>query len=141
VTAATLLDRLDGVRRTGPGTWRARCPSHGSKGLTLAIREVDDGRILIKCFAECSVDEVVGAVGLKLEDLFPPRQKADFVKGDRRLFPAADILRCVADEVMIAWVISRDMERGQTIRDFDFERLHEANIRIQTALEVLDGRK
>jgi hypothetical protein len=38
---------------------------------------------------------------------------------------------------MIAWVISRDMERGATIRDFDFERLHEANVRIQAALEVL----
>jgi hypothetical protein len=76
MSAAALLERLDGVRRTGPGTWRARCPSHGSKSLTLAIREADDGKVLLKCFAECSVDEVVGAVGLKLEDLFPPSRRA-----------------------------------------------------------------
>jgi hypothetical protein len=138
MSAAAILERLSGVRRTGPGTWRARCPSHGSKGLTLAIRESDDGKVLVKCFAECSVNEVVGAVGLRLEDLFPPRPTNDFVKGTRRPFPAADILRCVADEIMIAWVISRDMERGKTIPAFDFERLSEANRRIQAALDLVN---
>jgi hypothetical protein len=137
MSASTLLSRLEGVRQTSSNTWRARCPSHGSKGRTLAVKD-DNGKVLVRCFAECSVDEIVGAVGLKLEDLFPPRPTSDFVKGERRPFPAADILRCVAEEVMIAWVISRDMERGRTIPAFDFERLTEANRRIQSALDLVN---
>ncbi|MSQ55589.1 MAG: DNA primase, partial [Betaproteobacteria bacterium] len=31
MTATTLLDRLDGVRATGPGRWIAQCPAHPDK--------------------------------------------------------------------------------------------------------------
>ena len=139
MSAETLLSRLDDVKQTSSNTWRARCPSHGSKGRTLAIKD-DNGKVLVRCFAECSADEIVGAVGLKLEDLFPPRPKDDFVRGERRPFPAADILRCVAEEIMIVWVISRDMEVGKIPLQDDFDRLTVANRRIQSALEAIDGR-
>jgi hypothetical protein len=135
-----LLDRLEGVKQTGPGTWSARCPAHGSKGRTLAIREAEDGKVLIRCFAECDVTEVVGAVGLELSDLFPPRPKTDFVRGTRRPFPAADILRCIAEEVMVVWVISRDLELMRPVKQDDFDRLTVANRRIQSALELINER-
>ncbi len=72
MTAATLLDRLDGVRQTGTGRWRARCPAHdGRNTQVLSISEGSDGTVLIKCFAGCSALAIVNAVGLELHDLFP----------------------------------------------------------------------
>lgn len=66
----TLLGRLAGVRRSGSG-WSARCPAHDDRKPSLSISEGDDGRVLIKCFAGCSVEAIVSAVGLGLQDLFP----------------------------------------------------------------------
>src|SRR5690606_34498859 len=64
-----LLNRLDGLRPSGPDQWRARCPAHGSRGLTLSVRDAG-GTLLVRCFAGCSVADVLAAVGLELADLF-----------------------------------------------------------------------
>lgn len=68
MTAADLVQRLPGSRRSGSG-WRAPCPSHGSKGPTLSIGEGRDGRSLLKCFAGCAAAEILAAIGLELCDL------------------------------------------------------------------------
>ncbi len=71
--ADALLSRLDGVRPTGQDQWVARCPAHEDRDPSLSIAEKDD-RVLIHCHAGCYVSEVVDAVGLKITDLFPPRE-------------------------------------------------------------------
>lgn len=75
--ADKLLENLDRVKSTGPGTWLASCPTsahpHGDRSRGLSVREGEDGRVLIHCFGGCPVDDIVGAVGLQLADLFPPR--------------------------------------------------------------------
>ena len=45
MSADVLLSILEGVKRTGPGRWMARCPAHGDKSPSLSIRELDDGRV------------------------------------------------------------------------------------------------
>lgn len=72
-----ILANLDRVKVTGAGTWLASCPTsahrHGDRSRGLSIREGDDGRVLIHCFAGCPVHEVVDALGMELADLFPVR--------------------------------------------------------------------
>jgi hypothetical protein len=43
--AATILDKLDGVRSKGPGRWMARCPAHNDKTASLSIK--DTGEIVL----------------------------------------------------------------------------------------------
>ena len=93
MSADTLLSHLDNVRQTGPDSWMACCPAHDDRSASLSIRQTDD-KTLIHCFAGCTVHEVVGAVGLDIADLFPPRQQHG--KPERRPFPAMDALRGVA---------------------------------------------
>ena len=47
--------------------WRAKCPVHRSRGLTLAIKAGHD-RVSITCHAGCHSDEVLAAIGLKWQD-------------------------------------------------------------------------
>jgi hypothetical protein len=63
-----LLARLEGVRRTGANSWVARCPAHDDRDPSLSV-SVKDGRVLLHCFAGCSADAVLGAVGLTWKDL------------------------------------------------------------------------
>lgn len=76
MSADSLISLLDKVKSTGKSRWQARCPAHPDKGPSLSIREMDDGRVLVHCFAGCSVHEIVQAVGLELSDLFPLESRA-----------------------------------------------------------------
>jgi hypothetical protein len=72
-----VLARLKLVRPSRLG-WVALCPAHPDRSPSLSIREGDDGRTLVHCFAGCSVDSIVAALGLKLSDLFAtPRSPGD----------------------------------------------------------------
>src|SRR5688500_8974124 len=113
--AEALVSRLESVRRTSADRWVARCPSHDDCGPSLAIREVDDGRVLVHCFAGCSAHEIVSAAGLTLSDLFPPRSlDSHATKRERRPFPATDVLRCIAQEALIVAVVAMRLGRGDT---------------------------
>lgn len=57
------------IKKTGAG-FTALCPAHEDGNRSLSIREGDDGRVLIHCFAGCTVASVVFALGLEMRDLF-----------------------------------------------------------------------
>ncbi len=68
-----LLSRLDKVSGKHP-KWMARCPAHSDNGPSLSIKELDDGRILVHCFAGCGASDIMTAIGLSLSDLYPERR-------------------------------------------------------------------
>lgn len=57
-------------------TWSAQCPAHDDRDPSLSIRMVDDGAVLLHCFAGCPNDEVVAALGLAFSDLFSEARRA-----------------------------------------------------------------
>ncbi len=65
----------------GGGQWTALCPAHRDSHNSLSISTGRDGRILFKCHAGCSVDAIVGALGLSVKDLFAdrPQEKPQIV--------------------------------------------------------------
>lgn len=133
MSAETLLSMLDKVRKTGPDRYIARCPSHDDKSPSLTIRESDDGKVLVHCFAGCSVHEIVHAVGLELSDLFPPRQT--YGKPQHRAFSAADALRCLSFEGLVVAAAGRTMLSG-TWNEKEQERLTDSVGRINAAMTV-----
>jgi hypothetical protein len=70
-----VLDRLQGVRsHQEAGKWEARCPAHEDRKPSLGVAVGDDGRVLLHCQAGCSVEAIVGAIGLTIADLFAGEQ-------------------------------------------------------------------
>lgn len=134
MSADTLLSQLENVKRTGDGRWLARCPAHEDRRASLAVRELGDGRVLVHCFAGCSITEVVGAVGLDMAALFPEKNIVDG-KPERRPFPAADILRAVSFETMIVSLAAAQLAKGKRLAADDHERLKLAASRLQAAAE------
>jgi hypothetical protein len=134
--ADTLLSRLERAKHNGAGRWQARCPAHDDRGPSLSVRELDDGRVLVHCFAGCEVHAVLSAVGLTFDDLFPPRDLGHHSKREGRPFPAADILRAIAFEALVVAVAGSAMLAGEPFSAFDRDRLFVAVGRIQAALEA-----
>jgi hypothetical protein len=62
------LALLRGVKQLGHG-WSAHCPAHEDRNPSLSIREVN-GKILLCCHADCSLEAICEAVGIKIRELF-----------------------------------------------------------------------
>lgn len=133
-----LLPRLDRVQARGRDQWYASCPTpahaHGDRSRGLSIRELGDGRILLHCFAGCSVGEIVIAVGLELHDLFPPSHEPR--RGARPAFDLRDVLVVIRDEALLVAAAAGWLDMGRTLSSAEFDRLVLAEKRIRTALEV-----
>jgi len=72
VTAAEIVEGLDRVKRNGHG-WIACCPAHQDRHPSLSVWDGDDGWVRFKCFAGCSRDAILAALGLSLSDIGPDR--------------------------------------------------------------------
>lgn len=122
--ADRLLTRLDRVRQTGSNQWSACCPAHNDRSPSLGIKELADGRVLIRCHAGCNADEIVSAVNLSLSDLYPPRMAEQHYRGRReRLITATQGLAIVANETLVAAIIASDIAKGKSVADNDVDRL------------------
>lgn len=138
-----LLNRLEKVKGS-KGRWTACCPAHGDKSPSLAITHLDDGRILLKCFAGCSAYEVVSAVGMDMGDLFPKENKLGYssnnqgIKPERRPFYATDLLRIIHFEALLTGIAAFDLSEGRQVSDADRKRLKTAFERINEAVSYIN---
>lgn len=138
MAAASIIDRLDKVRPNGPGRWMACCPAHGDRRASLSVREFDSGVVGLKCFAGCTVDEVVAALGLRLEDLFPPRQApGEGRKAERRPYSVRQLIDALAVELNVAWVLLADLAAGKDTTPMDRFRGGVARDRCALLIEEL----
>ena len=113
-----VLDRLGGYRLRPNGTdrWRACCPAHsGSNPSALSVGVGREGQVLLRCWSGCEVDAVVGALGLELEDLFPPRDSGAGKPPRRRLISAGQALELLDAEMLLAIVCSSDLAEGRAL--------------------------
>jgi hypothetical protein len=124
----SILARLKKVKG-GRGRWTACCPHHQDKSPSLAIRLVEDGRILLHCFGGCSVDEVVGSMGMSINDLFPPIETGP-KPAVKPAFYANDLLRIIKFETTIVSLLASDVARGKKLSELDLNRAKLASERI-----------
>src|SRR5688572_22765026 len=74
MTLSEVVSRLTKPKKTGKG-FNALCPAHDDKSPSLSIFE-GDYRTVLHCFAGCSEDAILNAIGLEKADLFPDNDPA-----------------------------------------------------------------
>ena len=140
-----LLDRLEGVREHGPCRWTGRCPAHDDRSPSLSIRELDDGRVLIHCFAGCSATDIVASVGLALRDLFPSSgvhtgwpygHHARPVRGRRHAHAALEALKTLDYDVLLVAIAAEALAGGEALDEASRAQLLEAAQRIRDVAEL-----
>ncbi len=87
MTPREFLSHLDKVVPVHGG-WTARCLSHVDRKNSLSVGEGQDGRVLVKCFAQCAQEAIVNALGLDMSDLFADPPKS----GNQHGKPLGDIV-------------------------------------------------
>ena len=139
--ALQLVERLEGVRSTGPHRWIAKCPAHDDRSPSLAVKEADDGTVLVKCFGGCGATEVVSALGLSLKDLFPERPSDHRHKPSRAWFDARDVLACLSSEGQILAFAANDIAMGRAFSSEDADRVAKASGRLTNAWRMVNGHR
>ena len=134
-----MLEKLTKVKG-GKGRWTACCPAHNDRGPSLAIRELEDGRVLIHCFAGCETLSIVQALGMDMTDLFPPDSKrreypVEGKKGLKPAFFASDLMRIISFEALVVAICAYDMSQGKKIGEVDRERMKLSQQRIEEAMK------
>ncbi len=136
MNAEDFVARLNKCRSKGANNWAACCPAHEDRSPSMSISARPDGRILVHCFAGCSVDSILGAMGLEIDALFPDSIEA---RPEKRSFSAAAVLECVAEETRIVFLIGCQLHRGVALSEVDRLRLGQAVNRIEEARRLANG--
>ena len=68
-----VLSKFDGVRQQG-GYFMARCPvpEHEDREASLSVKRGTKQPVLLKCFAGCTLDAILAAIGLTRADISQP---------------------------------------------------------------------
>ena len=131
MTLTDFVMKLDKVKSITNG-FIACCPAHDDKSPSLSVKQGDDGRILVHCFAGCSHREIVDAMGLEPADLFAESglsasQRAAYAKQKRR-----DALkRDLATESLILQMAKHQRAQGKPLSDTDRVRVEQAIHRVR----------
>ena len=64
-----IVSRFQSPKPNGNSSFMVKCPCHNDNQQSLSITE-QNGKILINCFAGCSTEDIVNAIGLEMKDLF-----------------------------------------------------------------------
>lgn len=134
-----LLQRLLKVRGRRNNTWTACCPAHADKSPSLAIKLLEDGRVLVHCFGGCSVEEVLGAVGLSLTDLFPDDLIQTGAKPVKPAFFASDLMRIIHFEALVVLIVALDIDKGRMPSEGTRQRVRLAYERIDEAVRYANA--
>ena len=103
MTPEEFVSRLTNVKKNGQGKWMCSCPAHQDSDPSLAVGQTNTGKILLRCFAGCSALDVVNAMGLKLEDLFPDAYEENPLAFAQREI-AARGRTDTSDDFKVTWV-------------------------------------
>ena len=64
---ATLRAMGKKVKPSGKNQWLAQCPAHNDQNPSLGVSEGKDGLLLLHCFAGCTFESILDAMGLRKE--------------------------------------------------------------------------
>ena len=130
-----LLDRLDQVKETSPGQWKARCPAHDDKTPSLSVTENDD-RVLVHCFAGCATVDIMESIGLSLADLFDQPLERQAIK-PRERWHARGLLVQLLPDVDVVLMAAGLVAEGKALSTDDHRSLCDARARILRAVELV----
>jgi len=135
--AEKVLARLDRIREVKLGDWYACCPAHDDKTPSLHITERENGIVLLHCFAGCSAQAVLDAVGLRWGDLYPDRwvaaREAAFAGSAPKIMSVRD--DPVEHERLILELAAADLRAGRTLSLEDQAHVELARERLGLKME------
>ena len=130
-----ILSKFQKVYKSGTDQWQCLCPAHDDKSPSVGIKYTKDGRILIHCFSGCPTNEILDAVGISFDDLFPDKLENEY-KPIKRAFNPYAVLISLSNEILLCTLAAMDLSKGKILNETDKQRLILAYSRIKGAYDL-----
>jgi hypothetical protein len=118
-----LLSRFEGVKKSG-NQYLCKCPAHEDRTASLAITEKEHDHLYLNCFAGCETLEILMAVGLDWDALFPDKDKSKTSKPSIPIKEAALVLE------LQSWIVYQYANAIAMGEDPDRGKLYDAVMKI-----------
>lgn len=115
MTGAELVGLLQKVRAVGGDRWVGQCPAHEDREPSLTVRE-EGHRVLLHCFAGCTVASIAAALGVEPRDLFTDTQDKSETAREHRatLASVRNMRRIVAEDELRR--VSEELRRRDAVK-------------------------
>lgn len=104
----------------------ACCPAHDDKSPSLIVTDAGD-RVLLHCYAGCSPESVVGAMGFRMGDLFLEPEDSE-KRQARKARKSAEELEI---ENLVLVIAASDRKKGRQLSPADMQREREAYLAVR----------
>lgn len=131
-----LVSRLSKAKNTGSDSWIACCPSHDDKSPSMTVREAEEGKILIHCFAGCEINDILASVGLTIQDVMPDSAPDEIRRSRKIPFSPADVLACAKSDALLMYVVMCDLDKGYVLTKQQIINAKKAAGRIYAGAEL-----
>lgn len=129
-----VLSHFSKVRSTSKnGSYNCLCPAHDDRSASLSIKICEDGRVLIHCFAGCDIQDILGAVGLTLDDIIP--QRIELLKPPGKAFNPYAVLKSLKDDALFLYLCATHIESQQELSESDKQKLLDTIGKLKEAYE------
>lgn len=129
----SFLSKVGKVKITGRNQWICQCPSHKDKSPSLALKVLDDGRILLNCFAGCDTESVLSSVGMTFDDLFPDKTHGNF-KPVKSIISYREALEIIQHETRVVMLCAYDLKKNKPLLEDELKRLEKSMQMINKAI-------
>lgn len=116
-----VLNNLDKVKTIGNGKYKACCPAHDDSNPSLSITEKGD-KILFKCWAGCSTQDILDSTGLTWNDLFLKPLTNEQRSQRKQALTESEL----NTERLVLEIARQDREKGYKLSQQDLQREQEA---------------
>ena len=115
-----LLARFSKVYRSGEGEYQCLCPSHNDRTASLGLKFKED-KMILNCFAGCSMEDIIGSVGLSWADVMPNSIDTEY-KPEKRFNPYS-VLKATRQDLLFIAVCAGHVASGKALDKEDSEKL------------------
>lgn len=115
-----ILARFSKVYKSGEGEYQCLCPSHNDRTASLGLKFKED-KMILNCFAGCSMEDIIGAVGLSWADVMPNSIDTEY-KPEKRFNPYS-VLKATRQDLLFIAVCAGHVASGKVLDKEDSEKL------------------
>lgn len=139
-TRTDILSHLARVRCLSKGRYIALCPCHNDSKPSLSVTVKPDGVIVMHCFS-CQANglAVCNALGIDPSSLFPHSDTVSYGKQTRICFSPWQLLHGLEKDMLVVLIAARMLTNGEALPESDINYLSDVVVRINEALQYLEG--
>jgi len=132
-TIHEILSHFENVKKSGSNQYQCKCPSHEDRSNSMGVSLSDDGqKIIMNCFAGCTLTEVMQASGLTWDDIMPNKRVDSFIMKDgevsgmikqRQSFNPYAALKYLANDILFVAMCAAEVNSGRKLIPEDQNKL------------------